>query len=331
MRIHHCKFVAVLFFSLVFLVNTAILEKVAAETNSTKEVSEFHLAVSEGETDTVNRMLAKNKALVHQRDENDFTPLFEAAIAGRTEIAEKLLRLGARVDDRVLGETPLFRACLDGSTETAAVLIKHGAAIDAFCNDETPLQVAIDRLHPSIVRLLLDHGANPNGRPIRGEESYEFLEKHSLPLIDALAQVRWTMQRLHVYEVTGDKERIPKYETYRDHAVKIAKMLIVHEKTKLDAIHPRGGGTALHIAAACGHLELGKLLIEKGATVDMRAKRSIPSPVVQSPYNQTPLHFAMAADHTDFIKLLLDKGADPKAKDSRGTQAIEYTKENFRR
>jgi ankyrin repeat protein len=94
---------------------------------SADECEEFQLAVSKGELAKVTKMLSLNKSLVNQRSENKFTALFLAAMKDHFEIAELLIKHGAKLEDRAFGETPLYRACMDGSTSVVEVLLKHGA------------------------------------------------------------------------------------------------------------------------------------------------------------------------------------------------------------
>ncbi len=288
----------------------------------------FHLAVAKEDIKTVEQMLSRNGTLANLRNKHKFTPLFLAALRGHTAVAKLLLERGAKVEDRVLGETPLFRACHDGHTETAKLLLDHGADIDAACNDETPLYIAIRRLHANTVRLLLDRGADPNWISVHPEAPRSSKDKRSVPLLEALAKVRWATHHLAKWKSEGDKDRIAIYEKAKKTAEAIAMMFLTHRDINVNAKHPRGGGAALHLVAEIGHVKFAKLLIELGADVNDRSDRLVRNPVVLPPYKQTPLHFAFAMGHDDLVTLLLESGADPKAKDSRGKIPAEYAESN---
>eukprot|EP00968_Pinguiococcus_pyrenoidosus_P020458 scaffold2395_cov134-Pinguiococcus_pyrenoidosus.AAC.1 len=67
--------------------------------------------------------------------------------------------------------------------------------------------------------------------------------------------------------------------------------------------------TPLHLAAANGHMEVTKLLLEKRAL--LLEKRANPEAMMAQ--QLTPLHLAAANGHTDVAKLLLEMGANAEA------------------
>ncbi|WP_395450012.1 ankyrin repeat domain-containing protein [Aminobacter sp. UC22_36] len=66
------------------------------------------------------------------------------------------------------------------------------------------------------------------------------------------------------------------------------------------AINEIDGVTALYIACEVGNVELAKLLINRGADVNLPVS-----------WQRTPLYAANKAGHADVVKLLLDNGANP--------------------
>lgn len=85
------------------------------------------------------------------------------------------------------------------------------------------------------------------------------------------------------------------------------------------------GTTALHYSAMNGHEPVVRLLLERGATVDMRDhvfKETAPPESTQRIGNQlvnlhgmTPLHYAAAMGQKDIVQLLLNAGADIEKRD----------------
>jgi cytochrome c len=66
------------------------------------------------------------------------------------------------------------------------------------------------------------------------------------------------------------------------------------------AINEIDGVTALYIACEAGNAELAKLLIDRGADVNLPVS-----------WQRTPLFAANKGGHAEIVKLLLDNGADP--------------------
>lgn len=74
----------------------------------------------------------------------------------------------------------------------------------------------------------------------------------------------------------------------------------------------KDGVTALHIAAQNGKAEIAKLLIERGASVD-----------VEENNGRTPLHLASAYGQRELVELLVREGADVLKADVAGMKAID--------
>jgi ankyrin repeat protein len=71
------------------------------------------------------------------------------------------------------------------------------------------------------------------------------------------------------------------------------------------------GRTCLSIAVYYGHLDICRLLIDKGAKVE--AKDS---------HGSTPLHCAAVQDHVEIVRLLCDHGADVEARGNSGWRPL---------
>ncbi len=74
------------------------------------------------------------------------------------------------------------------------------------------------------------------------------------------------------------------------------------------------GWTPLHLAAFFGKTEAVRLLLNKGAQVNMRST---------NPMQNMPIHAAAAGRHADVIKLLIDHGASVNARQHGGWTALQ--------
>ena len=77
------------------------------------------------------------------------------------------------------------------------------------------------------------------------------------------------------------------------------------------------GDTCLMAAAANGHLDICRLLIDKGAQVEAKSSVSL-----------TPLHCAAINGHVDIVRLLCDRGADFEARDISGLRPLHIAAVN---
>jgi ankyrin repeat protein len=75
------------------------------------------------------------------------------------------------------------------------------------------------------------------------------------------------------------------------------------------------GTTPLFWAAAAGHVNVARLLIEKGASAKVASRHGI-----------TPLHEAARAGHAEMAKLLMRHGASIHAKDCDGETPLDWAK-----
>jgi hypothetical protein len=71
------------------------------------------------------------------------------------------------------------------------------------------------------------------------------------------------------------------------------------------------GSTPLHRAAANGHIEISRLLLQNGADVN-----------VKDDGGNTPLHWAAEEDNIDVLHLLVENGADLEAQNNEGWRAL---------
>lgn len=77
------------------------------------------------------------------------------------------------------GETPLTKACIQGVTSVVAALIKNGADVDMKgLGNWAPIMGAAMQGHLDIVKMLVDHGADVTAKNKIGQTALE-LAKYS--------------------------------------------------------------------------------------------------------------------------------------------------------
>jgi RNA polymerase sigma factor (sigma-70 family) len=79
------------------------------------------------------------------------------------------------------------------------------------------------------------------------------------------------------------------------------------------------GWTPLHLAAHYGHLEIVKLLVERGAEIEAVSRNSI---------GNTPLSAAAFGNRFDVVNYLLDRGARIEAPNAHGKTALDRATES---
>lgn len=119
-------------------------------------------------------LLLRHGAHANTADRFGVTPLHRAAAGFHPASVESLLAHGAKATSEATGDTEGIRTGwtpLHGvsTTEVAERLLAAGARVDAKASDgRTALHVAVEMHHADIVRVLLAHGADPTARDAHG-------------------------------------------------------------------------------------------------------------------------------------------------------------------
>lgn len=131
----------------------------------------LHYAAISGSTDLVSLLLERG-AKLEARNSASLRPLHYAAEHGQLGVVNLLLAAGAKIDVKgsrqfIIRETPtpLYLAVANGHLAVARRLLEHGADADLLCDSshDSALVSACTRGDTEAVRLLLSHGASPNG------------------------------------------------------------------------------------------------------------------------------------------------------------------------
>ncbi|KAK5634650.1 hypothetical protein RRF57_010363 [Xylaria bambusicola] len=206
------------------------------------------------------------------------------------------------------GQTPLHYASKVGFTERMQLLVDYGAFIDVQdYHGLSPFLWAVIANQLGATRLLLSRGVDINSTSLEG--------KSALGLAVNLGHEK--MIRLLVEEGADimfeslDDQMTPLEEAAACGSLQVFRLLL-NRGSDMNH-HAENGWSAIHFAAEEGHLEILDLLLTKGANVN----------AINS-FGVSPLHCAANGGHTSIVKLLLQRGADPHKSTCRGWTPLHY-------
>jgi len=123
------------------------------------------------------KSVEQDPKLLNARGPEGSTPFMYAVLYAGVPTLDRLLKLGADVNKQNdVNATALMWAAAD--LEKARLLLEHGAEVNARSSDmRTPLMIAARRPgNAAAVKLLLEHGANPNPNAQPTTESSPLIE-----------------------------------------------------------------------------------------------------------------------------------------------------------
>jgi uncharacterized protein len=304
------------------------------------------MAARTGKADAL-RMLASHGANVNAKEDwMGETPLIWAAGENNAEAVRTLVEFGAGVDMRSKavkyppqkptdpsnyvssappkGEwTPLMYTAREGALDAARALIDLGANVNAQDPDGmTPLLEAIVNMHLDYAAALLDKGANPNIADSSG----------MTPLYAAVDMHTPAWERSRPDPKENDRlDCLGLMRVLLDHGANVNAAL---KGRLLQRYHAGGSGglaegtTPLIRAAKYDNFDMARLLVERGADVNLLQKDGTTALMIASgvKYSITqegdPVHSGTPADAYELVKLLAEKGADVNAVNEKGETAM---------
>jgi ankyrin repeat protein len=207
------------------------------------------------------RTLVRSKADIRAPQGDGATALQWAAHWDHVESVDLLIRAGADVNAaNDHGVTPLMLAAENGSTAVVARLLEAGANVNAAlrAQGETPLMTAALSGNAEIVKMLLDRGA----------------------VVDA--------------KTTKSGQTALMWATAEGHRDVVARLL-----ERSASVHARSASdfTPMLFAAQRGHVEIGRMLVAAGASIDAEGSGA------------APLMMAVGSGQVAFARFLLERGA----------------------
>jgi ankyrin repeat protein len=229
------------------------------------------------------------------------TPFLMAAREGDIASATLLLAAGANINDTAPdGTSALVIAAYSDHDAFAAFLLDHGADPNGAAAGYTALHIAVLTANSELVRALLAHGANPNAQLTMGTPVRRFEEDLVLPQSLAGATPFLVAARLAEVDimrilaaaganpqaatrigvtplmaaVVPDRRSLALRSLQAEQAANQtleAVRLILQLGADVNETNAEGD-TALHIAAWKGANAIIRLLVEKGAKLDVKNK-----------------------------------------------------------
>jgi len=249
-------------------------------------------------------------------DSTGDTALGYACKYGHLEIVKFLVEKGADINQKNdFGKTPLMYASARGHLEIVELLLKNKADINKKnSKDMTALMYASLHEYPKIVKLLIEKGASINNKDNNKFNAFMLANKntHSSNKADLILIQKSLKGRENLLK-KNFKELL---EASKNGNLKKVELLLKENNVDInekDSIGDSIGNTALMEACEYGHLEIVKLLIEKGADVNL-----------DNNFGITALMYASKKGYLKIIELLLKNDADINYQDNYGKNSA-YT------
>lgn len=245
----------------------------------------------------------------------------EVLIAERSDLAAGESLMGQWPSS----QTPLIQAAAKGDFEIVQMLLRAGAAVDAAeAEGTTALHQAVMAGHADVVRLLLDHGADPEiqtdgqGRRVL----HTAILSSSRPEVSSLivpmlleegadADGVDTAGRTPLHYLASDWSELDSASQAGPEIPGMMVELLAMRGADVNAAGP-GGDRPLHLSVRHRKRLVTQQLIHAGADVD-----------VQNVSGDTPLHVAVRGQDLDLVKMLLAGGADVSIRNNSQRTAME--------
>lgn len=202
---------------------------------------------------------------------------------------------------------PLLQATMRGNLEAVRSLLEsNDIDPDVEHQGVTALHYATGEHMTEIVKVLLDHKADPNHRQAAGATALHIAASTAdgLPLAKLLVE--------HGADVNAKdkKGRTPLIAAASTGQLDVVQLLL--DKGAEVNVQPQDGATALHAAVLFGHKEIVATLLAVGANVNLADGQK-----------NTPLHYAAREGHKEIAELLMANGAEILAKTVENVTAYQ--------
>ncbi|KAF3057647.1 Ankyrin-3 [Trichoderma lentiforme] len=259
----------------------------------------LHLVAANGNVALLS-LLASENLPINGRDEKKRTALHLASMLSYQSMVRHLISKGIDVNAKdVVGRTALHYAALMGHLEIVKeLLLQEGTKINKRdLARDTPLSLATKMRQGEVVKELLEKKASAKKHNKLEDTALHIAVRNGDETIVQLIASRENAD----LEVEDEDSFTPLHLAAQSGHLGILKLLI-DRGAKINVCGGKGL-TPLHLAAEKGHVALAKFLIHNGAEIDCL-----------SDVNAQPLHLAAEAGHVALVKVLLEHNADVESK-----------------
>lgn len=224
--------------------------------------------------------------------------------------------------ESLFGCSILLNICLKEypQPKTVKILIKAGADVNMFDihYHYNPLIRASERGHLKMVEILLKNGADVNVVDCDGNSAlYEASCRGHPEIVKLLLEFGARIDQQCIYG-NNHTALMSASEGPTSNALDVVKLLL--EKGANTEIRAKGGETALHLACGCGNTDIIKELLKFNAKINSQSG------------GWTPLMKACYFGSPNPVELLLENGADPKIKNfgNDDSLAIDFVQGKYK-
>lgn len=240
-------------------------------------------------------------------------PLITAARDNDIANLQSLIQKGGDVNAKNggSGKTALMEAAKQGHIESVKALLKAGADVNLRDDyDDTALTWATGKCHTAIVQVLIDKSADVNAQN-KGYGSTSLMMAAECNDVVSIKALLGKGANLNVKNHLGMTALGAATFKGRTETVKI----LLDAGATANEVWTKGETGPLYYAAMKGNDPIVKLLIAKGADVNIRPDRT---------GGWTPLMIAAAEGHPTTVSILIKAGANANATNKFGRTALMF-------
>ncbi len=263
--------------------------------------AKFHPAMKAVESDDLEKfkaLIAEDPSLATARSTRSHPTLLQCVVLEGKDKPNNVLMAKVLIDAGAELTEPLVAASSIDNRAVAELLLDHGAKIDGD-GGWSPIEEALYWNSRNVIALLLQRGAKiQNLRTAAGLGRTDLIENYfnsDGSLKPEAGRINWPWGDLQTIADSSLPDKVKKSLLDRVNSWSQDQQGIINNAFVYACMH--------------GHIDFAKLLLEKGAEINV-----IPGGF---DYAGTGLHYAALNGHRAMVEFLLDHGADRNVKDTK--------------